>query len=73
MAAAPNSTPSTTPMMTACSAIASASSWRPAPKARATEDAMPPPMPPADIVCISITRGKTSAAPAKASTPSRPT
>ena len=36
-------------------------------------DAMPPPMAPADIICISITAGNTSAMPASASVPSLPT
>ena len=35
-------------------------------------DATPPPMPPADIVCISMIRGKTSDTPASASVPSPP-
>jgi hypothetical protein len=34
---------------------------------------MPPPIAPADIICISITTGNTSATPASASVPSQPT
>jgi len=33
---------------------------------------MPPPMAPADIICISITTGNTRATPLSASTPSLP-
>jgi hypothetical protein len=36
-------------------------------------DEMPPPMAPAEIICISITKGNTSAMPASASVPSRDT
>ena len=60
-------------MTSACSTSASASSRRPAPSARAIADEMPPPMAPAEIICISITPGKTSAMPASASVPSRDT
>jgi hypothetical protein len=42
---------------TAWPASAWASARRPAPSARATAEATPPPMPPADMVCISMTRG----------------
>ena len=35
-------------------------------------DEMPPPMAPADIICISMKPGNTSAMPASASVPSRP-
>jgi len=42
-------------------------------RARATADDMPPPIAPADIICISMTSGKTSATPASASVPSQPT
>src|SRR5919197_832682 len=52
---------------------ASASARRPAPSARATAEAIPPPMPPLDIVTISIQSGKTRETPASASAPSRPT
>ena len=45
-------------MTSACSANASASARRPAPSARAIADDMPPPMAPADIICISISDGK---------------
>ena len=43
-------------MTSACSTSASASSRRPAPSARAIADEMPPPMAPAEIICISMTR-----------------
>ena len=50
--------------------MASASSRRPAPSARATADEMPPPIAPPDIICISIRPGNTSDTPATASVPS---
>src|SRR5215468_6818664 len=50
-----------------------ASARRPAPRARAMADATPPPMPPADIVCISMTSGNTRDTPASAWDPSQPT
>ncbi len=50
-----------------------ASARRPAPIARATAEATPPPMPPADIVCMSMTSGKVTETPASASAPSQPT
>ena len=62
--------PSATLMMSACSTSASASSRRPAPSARAIADEMPPPIAPADIICISMKPGNTSAMPASASVPS---
>jgi hypothetical protein len=43
------------------------------PSARAMADELPPPMAPADIICISITAGSASATPASASVPSLPT
>src|SRR5262245_25081783 len=55
----------------ATSALASAR--RPAPRARAIAEDTPPPMPPADIICMSIATGKTSATPASASVPRKPT
>ena len=60
-------------MASACSTSASASSRRPAPSARAIAEEMPPPMAPAENICISITPGNTSAMPASASVPSLPT
>jgi hypothetical protein len=36
-------------------------------------DEMPPPIAPADIICMSISAGNTSATPASASVPSLPT
>jgi hypothetical protein len=56
----------------ACTASRSASSRRPPPSARATAEEMPPPTAPADIICISITAGNTSAMPARAEVPSQP-
>src|SRR3989442_636330 len=44
-------------MRSPCSASASASRRRPPPRARAIAEAIPTPMPPADIVCISMTSG----------------
>ena len=63
-------TPSATLMISACMTSASAWSRRPAPSARAMADEMPPPMAPAEIICISMTPGNTSAMPASASVPS---
>ena len=54
---------------TACSTSASASLRRPAPNARATAEEMPPPMAPAETICINMTTGNTSAMPANASVP----
>src|SRR6266404_3131417 len=51
------------------STSASASRRRPPPRARAIAEAIPTPMPPADIVCISMTSGNTRAMPASASRP----
>lgn len=65
--------PSTPLMISACSTSASASPVRRAPSARATADEMPPPMAPAEIICISMTPGNTSAIPASASMPNRDT
>jgi hypothetical protein len=48
-------------------------SRRPAPMARATEEATPEPSPPFDIMVISMKIGNTSAAPASASVPRKPT
>src|SRR5262245_48706455 len=68
-----NTAPITTAMTHACHASASASGRRPAPSARATAEATPPPMPPADMVCMSMISGNTRATPASASAPSQPT
>src|SRR5438128_405173 len=57
-------------MASACIASASASLRRPAPSARAIAAEIPPPMAPADIICISMSTGKTSVTPARASVPS---
>ena len=64
--------PKRTAITSAWSANASASPRRPPPSARATADEMPPPIAPADIICISMTAGKTSATPASAAVPSQP-
>ena len=56
----------------AWSTSALASRWRPAPSARATAALTPPPIPPADMVCISMISGKTRDTPASASAPSQP-
>jgi len=50
--------PNASAMTNACSASALASSRRPAPSARAIAEEMPPPMAPADIICINIKIGK---------------
>jgi len=68
-----NTTPKPSEITTECITSDSARSWSPAPSARAMAEEMPPPMPPADIICISMTTGNTSAAPASASTPMSPT
>ena len=59
-------------MISAWEMVASASSRRPAPSARAIAEDTPPPIAPADIICISMTPGNTSATPASASVPSLP-
>ena len=68
-----NTSPRTTAMMSAWGTSASASSRRPAPSARAIADEIPPPIAPADIICMSMSTGNTSATPARASVPSLPT
>src|SRR2546422_4710843 len=68
-----NRSPKPTAMASAWAASALASRRRPAPSARAIADEIPPPMAPADIICISMSTGKTSATPASASVPSLPT
>ena len=59
--------------MIACSTSASASSRRPPPNARAMAEEMPPPIAPADSICIIMNPGNTSAMPASASVPRRDT
>ena len=71
MTAVKNSPPSR-PIMTACSASVAARSRSPAPMARLIADETPPPMAPADIICVSMTKGKTSAIAASGSMPRRP-
>jgi len=61
--------PKTTARTNAFSASASASATLPAPIARAIDDATPPPMPPFDIICISMNIGNTKLIPARASVP----
>ena len=63
----------TTEMTTACMTSPFASARRPPPSARATAEATPPPIPPADIVCMSMMIGNTSETPASASGPRCPT
>ena len=65
--------PKMAPIASAWIVSASASSRRPPPSARAIAEEMPPPIAPADIICISITTGNTSATPASAAVPSLPT
>src|SRR2546428_4093007 len=50
--------PNPSAMTSACTTSASASRLRPPPSARAMAEATPPPMPPADIVCLSMISGK---------------
>ena len=59
-------------MIAACSASVAARSRFPAPSARLMADETPPPIAPADIICVSMTNGNTSAIPASGSVPSRP-
>src|SRR5581483_9008585 len=59
--------------ITAWNTSASASSLRPAPTARATDEATPLPRPPFDIMVIIMKTGNTSATPASASVPRKPT
>ena len=61
--------PRATLTTTACSTSASASLRRPAPNARATAEEIPPPMAPAETICINMTTGNTNAMPANASVP----
>ncbi len=68
-----NRAPNSTAITSAWTTSALASSLRREPSARAIAEAMPPPMAPADIICMSITAGNTSAMPASASVPSLPT
>ena len=60
-------------MASAWTAAASAAARLPAPRARATEEEMPPPMAPADIMPSVIWVGKTSARAARSTMPSWPT
>ena len=67
-----NSKPKTMAITAACHASRSARSASPAPNARAMADDTPPPIAPADIICIRIRIGNTSATPARPSVPSLP-
>jgi hypothetical protein len=69
----PNSAPIARLRMITCHTNASASALRPAPKARAMADEMPPPSDPAESTCIIIQPGKTSDMPASESMPRRET
>ena len=64
--------PAQAPIIAACSASVAARSRSPAPIARLMAEETPPPIAPADIICVSMTKGNTSAIPASASVPSRP-
>ena len=59
-------------MTSACSATACARAVSPAPKARLSADATPPPIAPADNMPVSIANGKTSPIAASGTTPSSP-
>ena len=59
-------------MMAACSASVAARSRSPAPSARLIAEETPPPIAPADIICVSIANGNTSAIAASGTVPSRP-
>ena len=69
----PKVMPSAAAMISACMTRALASAARCAPMARAMAEEIPPPIAPADIICISINAGNTRATPACASVPSFPT
>jgi hypothetical protein len=56
-------------MIKACSTSAFASSRLPPPMARAIAEEIPPPMAPADSICIIMKPGNTRAMPANASVP----
>ena len=66
-------TPAASAIHTACTASALARAASPAPSARLTADETPPPMAPADSIIWNITKGNTSAMPASAGEPKRPT
>ncbi len=67
-----NARPAAMPISAACNASARARSASPAPSARLIADEMPPPIEPAENICISITNGNTSAIAASGCMPSRP-
>src|ERR1700694_1759040 len=67
-----NVNPKQIPMSKACAASVDARSTSPAPSARATADATPPPIAPPDMVMVRIPNGNPSAIAASDSTPSRP-
>ena len=68
-----NNSENTATITRASNTSASASRRRRAPSARALADAIPPPMAPAEVICINLTIGNTRAMPASASVPSFPT
>ena len=77
---APNATkialkarPAAAPMTTACRASASARAKSPAPSARLIAEETPPPIAPADSICISMISGKTSVMAASGVVPRMPT
>ena len=59
-------------MSIACSATDCARTRSPAPKARLSADATPPPMAPADSMPVSMAKGNTSPSAASGTTPSTP-
>ena len=68
-----NADPAAAPMTVACSASASARASSPAPSARLMAEETPPPMAPADSICISMTMGNTRAMAASCVVPRMPT
>ena len=67
-----NNRPNAIAITTACKASLPARATSPAPSARAIADDTPPPIAPADIICIRMSIGNTSATPARPSVPSLP-
>jgi hypothetical protein len=61
------------PIASACTARALARWVSPAPSARLTAEDTPPPMAPAESICISMVRGNTSAMAASCVVPRMPT
>jgi len=67
-----NTSPRATAIIIACSTSAVGVGAAPGAERARNRDDMPPPMAPADIICISMTAGNTRETPASASVPSRP-